>query len=404
MAATSDWLRTRENRLRSHTAGMDAGSCVLTDNILIDGCTFAGNGSGKHGGAVSLRNSQARLQYSVFSDNTATVGGGAVLNSFAKKGKGGSIATISNSLFYGNTAISGRDVLSMQSAASILSRTAIDGVRLEDGSTLNAVNSIVQQFSAKDSPATISNCSLSQSVPGPRNLGNIVSDPKFVDAAGGDYRLALGSPCIDAGDCRRNTASTDLAGNQRVIKGKKSVQAAVDIGAYEFSPPIEITLDKVSVVDVGADFSIDGTFADSAQWASIWTVTVDFGDGTSGQGKTYPGIRFTSPGHRYATPGDYVITFKIASDVFSSGEASFTIHANDVPSIDIAGQAEILEGADLVRTGAYADLDEVTATMDWGDSSAGAAPLSVRADKTFALRHTYPRSGTYTVTLVVTDS
>ena len=53
-------------------------------------------------------------------------------------------------------------------------------------------------------------------------------DPGFVDAANGDYRLAAGSPCIDAGDNSYVTTTTDLAGNARIANGM------VDIGCYEY--------------------------------------------------------------------------------------------------------------------------------------------------------------------------
>ena len=56
----------------------------------------------------------------------------------------------------------------------------------------------------------------------------ITSDPKFVDVAGGNYRLAEGSPCIDAGDDPAIEGyDTDLAGNARIFG------ASVDLGAYE---------------------------------------------------------------------------------------------------------------------------------------------------------------------------
>ncbi len=58
--------------------------------------------------------------------------------------------------------------------------------------------------------------------------GNIVSDPLFVDAANGDYRLQAGSPCIDAGTGSGITWSTDLAGFPRRMGW------APDMGCYEF--------------------------------------------------------------------------------------------------------------------------------------------------------------------------
>jgi hypothetical protein len=59
-------------------------------------------------------------------------------------------------------------------------------------------------------------------------------DPGFVNASAGDYRLAAGSPLIDAGDPAGPTVGeslTDLAGDPRVVGGR------LDIGAYEFQPP-----------------------------------------------------------------------------------------------------------------------------------------------------------------------
>jgi len=60
-------------------------------------------------------------------------------------------------------------------------------------------------------------------------IGCLDDNPLFADAAGGNLRLAAGSPCIDAG---HNAAippglTTDLDGNPRISHG------TVDMGAYE---------------------------------------------------------------------------------------------------------------------------------------------------------------------------
>lgn len=56
----------------------------------------------------------------------------------------------------------------------------------------------------------------------------ITSDPMFVDAANGNFRLAEGSPCIDAGDDPAIEGyDIDLDGNARIFG------AAVDLGPYE---------------------------------------------------------------------------------------------------------------------------------------------------------------------------
>ena len=73
--------------------------------------------------------------------------------------------------------------------------------------------------------------------------GNIDADPCFVSLGywdvnevwvEGDYHLLAGSPCIDAGDPNyiAEPNETDLDGKPRVIGGR------IDMGAYEYSPPI----------------------------------------------------------------------------------------------------------------------------------------------------------------------
>ena len=58
--------------------------------------------------------------------------------------------------------------------------------------------------------------------------GSLATDPIFVDALHGDYRLAANSPCRNAGYARPgDDAATDLAGNARVVGG------AIDIGCFE---------------------------------------------------------------------------------------------------------------------------------------------------------------------------
>ena len=60
-----------------------------------------------------------------------------------------------------------------------------------------------------------------------------VEDPAFVGAEHGDYRLRMGSPCINAGSNVYALAESDLDGNQRITR------STVDIGCYEYQPTNE---------------------------------------------------------------------------------------------------------------------------------------------------------------------
>ena len=83
----------------------------------------------------------------------------------------------------------------------------------------------------------------------------IGTDPGFVDVANGDYRLASGSPCIDAGANSFVQGSTDLAGNPRLVNGM------VDIGCYEWAA---VAVPQKWYVDASAAEGGDGTSAESA--------------------------------------------------------------------------------------------------------------------------------------------
>jgi hypothetical protein len=71
--------------------------------------------------------------------------------------------------------------------------------------------------------------------------GNLNLDPQFLNRAGGDYRVAAGSPVIDAAgsdpiDSADSESPTDRAGGPRVVDGNGDGVAARDMGAFEFVP------------------------------------------------------------------------------------------------------------------------------------------------------------------------
>ena len=63
---------------------------------------------------------------------------------------------------------------------------------------------------------------------------NISSDPLFVDATNGNYRLQPGSPSIDAGNnAAAQLPPRDPDGNARILDGDGNGAAVIDVGAFE---------------------------------------------------------------------------------------------------------------------------------------------------------------------------
>ena len=115
----------------------------------------------------------------------------------------------------------------------------------------------------------------------------IAADPRFVDAASADYRLAWDSPAVDAGTSL-DAPATDLDGNAR------PAGAGFDLGAYEYQagpvpPAAGFSADPLSgAAPLSAQFT-DTSAHDPATW--LWS----FGDGTTST-EQHPLVTYTEPG------------------------------------------------------------------------------------------------------------
>ena len=112
----------------------------------------------------------------------------------------------------------------------------------------------------------------------------ITADPKFANAAGGDFRLRFGSPLIDAGTAGALTGTespTDLAGHPRLVDGNGDGTARRDIGALEYQrvPPV-VKASGPRTGKPGASLPFTGSATDADGDAPLtfrWT----FDDGTN---------------------------------------------------------------------------------------------------------------------------
>ena len=233
--------------ITGNTAGHDGGGVRCSVGIpRITGCAITGNTADDNGGGVYCIASNPRITDCTITGNTATYRGGGV---WCDEG----IPRITGCTLTGNAA-------GYQGG----------GVYCDDGSPW-ITNCILwadtpDEVYVSSSSPLITFCDVQDGWPGE---GNIDADPLFVDPDGpdddpntwkdNDYRLAGGSPCVDAGD---NTAvpadvadldgdgdtdertPVDLDGLPRFVDqpfvedtgvaDPPNYPAVVDMGAYEF--------------------------------------------------------------------------------------------------------------------------------------------------------------------------
>jgi hypothetical protein len=154
-----------------------------------------------------------------------------------------------SSLLTGNTGGVGCVALASNARARVVNCTLVDNVPgpsnrtffLPATAVLQVRNSIVRGSTASNRrmfppslPVAALSVEYSNVSAGYAGIGNINSDPDFVDAVGGDYRLNATSPSVDAGDAAAVPSSSllDLDGNARIAG------PTVDMGAYELGGSI----------------------------------------------------------------------------------------------------------------------------------------------------------------------
>jgi uncharacterized repeat protein (TIGR01451 family) len=244
----------------------DGGTCNPTLTNLV----FSGNFAEDWGGAMFNNGydgtSSPTLINVIFRGNAARSAGGAMTN--YNRSSGSSSPTLINVAFWNNEATNGsagalrNDGTGGNSSPTLINVTFYDnraaqngGAMVNDHATPTLTNVILwgndsatdsgEQIFNYDATPTIAHSLIEDGLGGGiRNYGssgvtdgggNLSADPRFVNAANGDFRLQGDSPAIDAGDNAPlpTDVTTDLAGEPRRVDGDEDGNPVVDMGAYE---------------------------------------------------------------------------------------------------------------------------------------------------------------------------
>jgi len=174
--------------------GIDnSGSC----SPYIANCTFTANTAEGSGGGMHSWGSSPTVANSIFVGNTAGIGGGGMADS------GGSSPTIDGCSFSGNSAVSGDALYNVEESFPVVRNSVLwsDTATEGDEEVWNDDSATEYPLITSFQNSLVSGCGGSGAWDtdcGTDLGGNIDADPLFADAAGGDYHLSAGSPCIDS--------------------------------------------------------------------------------------------------------------------------------------------------------------------------------------------------------------
>jgi PKD repeat protein len=184
-----------------------------------------------------------------------------------------------------------------------------------------------------------------------------------------------------------------------------SVTANASVSPANVAPVVgSLSLSPSSVVD-HQTLTVSGTFTDPGT-ADTFTLTVEWGDGTSSTDSLAAGVRSFSATHAYEAAGPVTIKATVADR--DNGRTSSSVdlvvgssnHAPANLSLTATGS-----GANVTIDASFTDadaLDTHEVLMSWGDGASARQTLAAGAT-TFTESHVYETSGTYTVSATVTD-
>ncbi|MDC0977700.1 chitobiase/beta-hexosaminidase C-terminal domain-containing protein [bacterium] len=211
-------LNSNYNTFSNNYSEIDGGAIFDGYYYSGDNNIFNNNYALNYGGAIFTSSGKYFGDNNIFINNSADVGGGAVCLQGDYFGN--------NNIFYNNTSSEGGAVFNdgsyYQGVNNIfISNNATSGKHIEANGSDIVMYTCVYPFDS----GSVSGFGFQPGV-----SGNIITEPIFVDAANGDFRLATGSIAINAGTNDVPSPSYDMDGNWRV----RVTVDPVDMGPFEW--------------------------------------------------------------------------------------------------------------------------------------------------------------------------
>ena len=236
--------------------------------------------------------------------------------------------------------------------------------------------------------------------------GTLNADPRFVDAANGDYNLQANSPAVDAG-----TAYLEYNGTVYVnLTPDQYSGNAPDMGALESGftgttnqPPTAVASasPQTGTAPLSVQFSSDGS---SDPDGTIATFAWDFGDGSTASE--------ANPTHTYGAAGSYQAILTVTDDGGAAATAAVDITVSPASQPEIHVQAQTVarltsgnraRGTDtiLIVDQSGQPVNRVSVTVSYAGPNSGQLSGRTSSDGLVTLRTPWQRrpSGTWCFTV-----
>jgi hypothetical protein len=185
--------------------------------------------------------------------------------------------------------------------------------------------------------------------------------------------------------------------------------ATFTVTIVDNTPPDQLIVDAGPdrFINEGSLFQSTGSFTSTS--GTVFTATVNYGDGTGIQPLALNQDHTFSLSHHYCENGIYPVEVTVTKDGQSTASDTITVTvANVAPHIiSLTGPPTIpiSIGSSLNLNGVFTDpgcLDTHTVTILWDDGQTTTENLPVGV-YTASRSHTYTTPGVYTITFIVTD-